>query len=320
MTGNMVSLCILLIGVRLSVAAPESAPIAPDTMAVLLNDYARKVDSLSGVLSKWPIRQAPPDSACVSGADLCEEDRGKVKRLLSDGRELGRYLEARGGGSFLSEKAYSDTLLPRVKDFRDRKLELPPGVILNPVVQAFEAFYEKYISNPVLNRRFMDLTAASRILMERKYLAGDEGNFLEGNLNGHIRFTRTDPDPTRPNFGVSPWEFLFRFEPIYLARDPDPENLGVLLDLGLLAHFFPKVGRDAVVKEGFWSECVRRTGLKAGGGLYGSDLRWVAGGGVQISALSGWWLYDMKRREPVFAMGISNLALFKKMLPFLGKP
>lgn len=322
MIGRTAFLCAWLAGLAgLAGAFPgdEKTVIRPDSMALLLGEFGRKTDSLTTALAAWPVKPEPPEACVTDAAALCAKDKQALDTVFRQGRAIGKYLESHGYGSLIGREAYADTLVPWVKDFAGKRLAPSGAALQTSIAMSFDTVYTRCIANPVLLRKFVDVTVPSRILMERKYLSGDEANLLEGYLNGHLHFTRTDPDPTKPNFGVSPWEFLFRFEPIYMAYEPEVENLGVLLDVGLLRHFLPVAGATAgTLEETFASRWLRRLGLKLGGGFYSDEFNWVAGGAVQVSALSGWVLYDWEREQIGFAVGVTDLSLFEKYLPILG--
>ncbi len=314
-----------------SLQAHTACPVAggaQDSLFGNVEGYARAMDSL---LAR--VRAIPEDSlssarpCATTAALLCRDDRDSLISFLESDRRLAADLAEQLCAGPLLPRAYSRTFLLRIQALNRQKWRFPQSLAQYPVSRSYDSIHSERIF-PIFSNAFASLAVASNGLLEEKYLSGsDEGNFFEGYLNGFFPFTRTNPDPTVNGrfreFGVSPWEILSRIEPVYLAARPGDLNVGGLLALSGLYHFFPDmiVSEDQAVteKNTFASEWIRKAGPKLGVGVYGLNARWVAGGGVQLGFFSLWGLYDFHGGDFRAAFGLSDLSALKSLLPFFNK-
>lgn len=195
-----------------------------------------------------------------------------------------------------------------------------------PAIRAETEAYSTHLF-PYRKSEFINLVALQEELLERKYFKTETSktaNFLEGYVNSRWSLTRSNHAYigdvlAQPHLGVSPWEAIFRLEPA-LAFDHGA-RVAILGTAGLSYSYFPEIDRKStpmVFEEDFWSEWVRKSGIRLGVGVGDLDdkAKLLLGAGTQISALGVWGL--SKPDGSSFLLGISatDLSKFKKIFPW----
>lgn len=306
-------------------ASVESAetPASQDSAARGLEAYLRVVDSLGHAAAKYPPDSVIATLPCASTATrLCAADLRDLLAFLGGQEAFAVFLLAELKEGALHYEDYAHEVLPRLRESLARQDAFSNELARHPISRAETAAWNAH-AQPLLAGSFLAYAAAGNTLLERKYFAtGDEGNYLEGLVNSWVGFTRAEPDPSRAGlatFGVSPWEILFRAEPVYLVRNVKAGALGGMLTMGLLRHLFPSVsvtsGGEVEIREGFGSRRVGRMGLKGGFGWQGEDLHPMAGGALQVGAFSLWGTYSLDEERADIALGLADLGVLAGLLP-----
>jgi hypothetical protein len=196
----------------------------------------------------------------------------------------------------------------------------------DPAVRKETAAYNEYLQ-PYLKEKYIGLIKLQDELLERKYfkteIAGN-ANFIEGYINGHIGFTRTDNgNPSevldKPTLGVSPWEAIFRFEPALLLNRS--QQMPIFGTAGLSYTFFPSIDRSKTPRsfdESFWSKYIQKSGARLGVGFGKNDnnMRLLLGAGVQINIFALWAIYEPDNYDSMIGFGTSNLSILDNFLPW----
>ena len=298
---------------------------AQDSVAASLSRYVQVVDSLRAVVGSLPADSFAAVQPCVtSAARLCPEDRRALAGFLDGQRGFALSIQGRLQAGTLLYADYVGYVLPQVREFLARENDFSQDLAAHPVARRqFDAYLE-YVQ-PLLADKFLASAVASNTLLERKYFSReDEGNFLEGWINGLLGFTRAEPDPSKADlkhFGVSPWEVPVRLEPLYMSRGADVQNFGGVFSAGLLYNFFPAVmvvddeAGAVKVKETFASKCLEASGIKIGVGAHGEDFDWMAGLALQVSSFSLWGMYTWEKERVDLAVSLSDLDVVEALLP-----
>jgi len=304
---------------------PARDSTAQDSAAAALSRYVRVADSLRAALGSAPADSLAAGRPCVTAADrLCPDDHRALADFLDGQRGFALAIRGRLQSGTLLYADYAGYVLPQVREFLARENAFSESLAAHPAARRQFDAYLQYVQ-PLLADKFLSYAVAANTLLERKYFAlGDEGNFLEGWLNGLLGFTRAEPDPSRADlkhFGVPPWEVPVRVEPLYLLKGADVQNFGGVLSAGLLHHFFPSVkvvdDEAGAVKigESFASRYLEASGIKVGAGAHGEDFHWMAGLGLQVSSFSLWGMYTWEEERFDLALSLSDLDVVKALLP-----
>lgn len=182
--------------------------------------------------------------------------------------------------------------------------------------------YKKQLS-VIPAQRLTTLLKKRLILSDRKYFELDDrtkGSPLEIFFNGLFSFTSTElHNLSGPYAGIKPWEVNARFEPIGFIKEKN--MTGILFSLGTIYNFFPEVVMDSqspLVNETFASSKLKRMGLKLGaGGRMRDAFGWMAGGGLQVRAITVWGLYSFDREQFEVAFGLADISWLKYVLPYV---
>lgn len=298
---------------------------AQDSAAANLSRYVQVVDSLRTVVGSLPADSLAAVQPCVSdAARLCPEDRRALAGFLDGQRGFALAIQGRLQAGTLLYADYVGYVLPQVREFLARENAFSQELASHPVARRQFDAYLQYVQ-PLLADKFLAYAVASNTLLERKYFSrGDEGNFLEGWINGLLGFTRAETDPSRADlkhFGVSPWEVPVRLEPLYLLKGADVQNFGGIFSAGLLYRFFPavKVVDDEAgavkISETFASKYLEALGLKVGVGAHGEDFEWMAGLALQVASFSLWGMYTWEEERVDLAVSLSDLDVVEALLP-----
>ena len=204
--------------------------------------------------------------------------------------------------------------------------ELTPGTSGDPAVIAEGKSYNRYLQ-PYRKDEYLRLSRLQEELLERKYFQTEtakNANFLEGYLNGLVGFTQADRGEVNavllePRLGVSPWEAVFRLEPLLVFTDT--VQPAILAALGLNFTFFPSVDRSLVpesLEENFGSKYVKKAGGRLGVGVGRVDEKaaLLLGGGLQLNAVGLWGLYGPEAKRLLFGISLADLSVLKTVLPW----
>lgn len=127
----------------------------------------------------------------------------------------------------------------------------------------------------------------------RRYLTAEDkqdGTIIDFILDQELEFTRFNPSSKQKSriFGVSPYEATVR--PKYLLSldkiidsDSDSTIFNEFITFGVAKHLFPSVNNNYELEENFWSENVKKIGLRAGLGINtNADLVYAIGIDIDI--------------------------------------
>lgn len=182
---------------------------------------------------------------------------------------------------------------------------------------------------PMLEPGYVAELVVRRELLARKYLQdeyAEGGNFLEGLVNSRFPLTRFQEgaEAWYREAGVSAFEVPFRIEPLIGLQD-DGLSKGLLVSTGLLLHLFPEVevdGFQARNEESFWSEYLKRVGLRIGAGVgweRGEAGAFVLGAGLQLRSFSAWAVHDFEQDDTSLMLGLSDLGFLQDWIPGLSE-
>lgn len=196
----------------------------------------------------------------------------------------------------------------------------------DPAVRKETVAYNEYLQ-PYLKEKYINLIKLQDELFERKYFKteiAENANFIEGYINGHIGFTRTDNgNPSevldQPTLGVSPLEMVFRLEPAFVFNNG--QQMMIFGTAGLSYTYFPNIDRSKTPRsfnESFWSKYVQKSGIRLGAGVnqINNNTRLLFGTGIQINILALWAIYEPDNHNYVLGLGTSNLSIFDNFLPW----
>lgn len=203
---------------------------------------------------------------------------------------------------------------------------LMDNVLMNDsLVRQEIAKYQETIY-PYLAERYLGRIRARNVLWEEKYFTdwGQQGNFLEAWLNSHVPLTSysAETESTPPTYGVSPWEFTIRTEPIVLLEGN--YDAAALLALGCLYNIFPSVeyNEKGLVRteRDIFNKYLAKIGPRIGvGTTFNSPHDLLVSAGLQIRAWSAWYTYNTHDCHWSFAIGLSDWTWIKKFLPYFGR-
>lgn len=242
-------------------------------------------------------------NACIDIADSCTAALEENKTRIMDLPAIETAIKQRN--------AQQDILMDNV-------------LMSDPLVRQEIARYKETIY-PYMAERYLGLIRARNVLWEEKYFTdwGKQGNFLEAWLNSHTPWTSysSETENLPPNYGVSPWEFTIRAEPIVLLEGN--YNAAALLALGCLYNSFPKVEvndkGEVKTERDFFNKYLAKIGPRIGvGTTFNSPHDLLVSGGLQIRAWSVWYTYNTHDYHWSFAIGLSDWTWVKEFLPYFG--
>lgn len=212
-----------------------------------------------------------------------------------------------------------------IKQRNDQQRILMDNFLMSDPLVRQEIKAYKDILFPYMEVRYLGVIRARNALWEGKYFADwdKEGNFLEAWLNSHTPLTSFSiaNQLNPPNYGVSPWEFTVRAEPIVLLDTG--HEAAALFAVGCLYNVFPRVeikdNGEIESSRDFFSNYLAKFGPRLGvGTTFNSPHDVYLAGGVQIRAWSIWYVYNAADYTWAFAIGLSDWSWIKEFLPYFG--